>query len=78
MTLSEFKNGLPPYIINGEYDGTIDLLTDWDGHSDITSGMADGYNCTLGNVISTLDNMGINHDLECSDTGMYIRISICW
>lgn len=79
MTLSEFKNRLASYMANKEYDETTDLLLDWNGHDDITINKVNEYNCTLGNVISTLDNMGVNHDLEGlgSDSGMYIRISIC-
>lgn len=81
MTLSEFKNRLASYVANKkydeEYDETLDLLLDWNGHDDITINTVNEYNCTLGNVISTLDNMGVNHDLEYSDSGMYVRISIC-
>ena len=79
MTLSEFKRHLNAYIASAEYDETADLLFDWDGCSEITVNDVNEYNCTLGNVISTLDKIGVNHELNGfgSDSGMYIRISIC-
>ena len=81
MTLSELKNGLPSCFANGEYNGVIDLLNDWDGHSDITNNTVDGYNCSLGEVINELDKMGIESQLyfgsDCK-TRMFIRIPICW
>lgn len=81
MTLSEFKNRLQSYMVNGEYDGAIDLLTDWDGCSDITTNMVDGYNCSLGDVINALDKMDIYSQLDFGSdykSRMYVRIPICW
>ena len=79
MTLSEFKSSLASYIGKKEYDDATALLLDWDGCSDITLNDANGYNCSLGNVISTLDKLGIYHELKGlgSDSGMYIHIPIC-
>ena len=79
MTLSEFKNSLSSFMANAKYDETTDLLLDWDGCSDITVNDVNEYNCTLGNVISTLDKIGVYHELKGlgSDSGMYIHIPIC-
>lgn len=79
MTLSEFKSILKSYIGNKEYDDATALLLDWDGCSEITINDVNDYGCTLGNVISTLDKLGICHELKGlgSDSGMYIHIPIC-
>ena len=79
MTLSEFKSSLTSYMAIAGYEETTDLLFDWDGCSDITNNDVDGYNCSLGNVISTLDKIGVYHELKGlgSDSGMYIHIPIC-
>ena len=79
MTLSEFKNSLSSFMANAKYDETTDLLFDWDGCSDITINDVNGYNCSLGNVMSTLDTIGVYHELKGlgSDSGMHIHIPIC-
>lgn len=79
MTRPEFKSILKSYIGNKEYDDATALLLDWDGCSDITINDVNDYNCTLGNVTSTLDAIGIYHELKGlgSDSGMYIHIPIC-
>ena len=79
MTLSEFKSSLTSYMANAGDDETTDLLSSWNGCSDITINDVDGYNCSLGNVISTLDKLGICHELKGlgSHSGMQIHIPIC-
>ena len=79
MTRPELKSILKSYIGKKEYDDATALLLDWDGCSDITINDVNDYNCTLGNVISTLDNIGVYHELKGlgSDSGMYIHIPIC-
>lgn len=79
MTLSEFKSSLKSYIGNKEYDDATALLLDWDGYSEIAVSDANEYNCSLGNVISTLDTIGVYHELKGlgSDSGMHIHIPIC-
>ena len=74
MGLTEFKRHLSCLTSTK----ATDLLRDWDGCDDITIDKANEYKCTLGDIIRTLDKMGIIHSLECSYTGMYIRItSVC-
>lgn len=79
MTLSEFKSSLASFMENAKYDETTDLLSSWNGCSEITLNDANEYNCTLGNVISTLDKIGVYHELAGlgSDSGMHIHIPIC-
>ena len=79
MTLSEFKSSLTSYMATAGYEETTDLLYYWNGCSDITINDVDGYNCSLGNVISTLDKLGIYHELKGlgGDSGMSIHIPIC-
>ena len=79
MTRAEFKSILKSYIGKKEYDDATALLLDWDGCNEITVDDVNDYGCTLGNVISTLDKLGIYHELKGlgSDSGMYIHIPIC-
>ena len=79
MTRAEFKSILKSYIGKKEYDDATALLLDWDGCNEITVDDVNDYGCTLGNVISTLDKLGICHELKGlgSDSGMYIHIPIC-
>ena len=79
MTRPELKSILKSYIGNKEYDDATALLLDWDGCSDITVDDVNDYGCTLGNVISTLDKLGLCHELKGlgSASGMYIHIPIC-
>ena len=81
MTLSEFKRHLNAYIANKEHNiNATNLLSDWKGFNVmITINDVNNYGCTLGNVISTLDKIGVYHELKGfgSDSGMYIHIPIC-
>jgi hypothetical protein len=79
MTRPEFKSILKSYIGKKEYDDATALLLDWDGCSEITINDVNDYGCTLGNVISTLDKLGVYHELKGlgSDSGMHIHIPIC-
>ena len=72
MTLSEFKSSLTSYMAIAGYDEMTDLLSSWNGCSEITLNAVDGYNCSLGNVMSTLDTIGVYHELKGlgSDSGM--------
>ena len=79
MTRTEFKSILKSYIGKKEYDDATALLLDWDGCNEITVDDVNDYGCTLGDVMNTLDTIGVYHELKGlgSDSGMYIHIPIC-
>ena len=66
MTLSEFKRHLNAYIANSEHNANAaSLLFDWKGFNVmITVNDANEYNCTLGNVGTILDDMGVKYGIE--------------
>ena len=72
MTLSEFKNLLAPLMAK-EYNGAIDLLFYWDGYSLITPTCTDGYNCSLGDIIDSLSDMGFG-DVVWDTEGIFLLL----
>ena len=85
MTLSEFKRHLNAcYESNENNRNAWNLLEDliyskMGFNTIITIDDASKYNCTLGNVETILDGMGVKYEIEgygC-DSGMYICFQIC-
>ena len=85
MTLSEFKRHLNACYESNEHNRNawnllFDLTYSWNGFNVIiTVKEANKYNCSLGDIETILDGMGVKYEIEgySCDSGMYICFQIC-